>query len=159
MTSFQEGIVVVNKVRYSGGCRCGRISYKISGEPTWKVSCHCNWCQTSSGSAFRTFLLFEEHEISFSGNTLKSYEDTKTEHGRPMINQFCVNCGTIIGIKVPDMEQRHISIGTLDQRAEVTTHDNIWGQEALKFVSFSDEGDLYKTGYWNGTGEKMKKPR
>lgn len=151
--------MTVNQVRYSGGCRCGSISYKIFGEPIWRVSCHCNWCQTSSGGAFKTFLLFEEHDLSQSGNTLKSYEDTKTEHGRPMINQFCANCGTIMGIKVPEMKQRHISIGTLDQRSEVTVHDNIWGHEALKFVSFSDESNLYKTGYWNGTGEKMKQPR
>ena len=36
---------------------CGNITYIVNGEPQWKVSCHCNWCQTTSGAAFRTFVL------------------------------------------------------------------------------------------------------
>ena len=146
-----------NQFNYTGGCRCGSITYRIKGEPTWKVNCHCNWCQTTSGNVFRSFILFNETDITFSGETLKSYTDHKTEHGRPMINQFCSNCGTIIGIKVPDMEQRHISLGSIDQRYEIEIVDNIWVQEAHKFLSFPDKSELYKAGYWNGTGEKLKK--
>ena len=74
-----------------------------------------------------------------------------------MINQFCRNCGTQIGIDVPNMDTRHISIGTLDQRKDIEIKDNIWWQEALKFVSFPTGSDVYKTGYWNGTGEKVIK--
>ena len=38
--------------KYSGNRKCGNISYTVNGEAQWKVSCHCNWCQTSSGAAF-----------------------------------------------------------------------------------------------------------
>jgi len=55
------------------------------------------------------------------------------------------------------METRHISIGTLDQRRDIEIKDNIWWQEALKFVSFPVNSDVYKTSYWNGTGEKVLK--
>jgi hypothetical protein len=48
-------------------------------------------------------------------------------------------------------------LGTLDQRKEIEIKDNIWWQEALKFVSFPDNSDVYKTGYWNGTGERILK--
>jgi hypothetical protein len=121
------------------------------------MSCHCNWCQTTSGSAFRTFVLFKETDLEISGDSLSSYEDTTTDHGRPMINQFCKICGTQIGINVPNMNTRHISIGTLDQRRDIEIKDNIWWQEALNFVSFPTGSDVYKTGYWNGTGEKVTK--
>ena len=73
---------------YTGGCKCGNITYVVNGEPQWKVSCHCNWCQTTSGSAFRTFVLFNESDLAISGDTLRSYEDKNTDHGRPMINQI-----------------------------------------------------------------------
>ena len=106
---------------------------------------------------FRTFVLFKEKDLEISGNSLSSYEDTTTDHGRPMINQFCRNCGTQIGINVPNMDTRHISIGTLDQRRDIEIKDNIWWQEALEFVSFPSGSDVYKTGYWNGTGEKITK--
>ena len=141
--------------KYSGRCRCEKVTFKITGEPTWKVNCNCNWCQTTSGSAFRSFILFNEDEITFLGESPTSYEDTKTEHGSPILKQFCSTCGTQIGIKVPSMKAQHISIGTIDQRKNINITDNIWGKEALQFISFSKDGDVYKQGYYNGTGEKM----
>ena len=143
--------------KYSGRCRCEKVTFKITGEPTWKVNCNCNWCQTTSGSAFRSFVLFKEDDITFSGERPASYEDIKTEHGRPMLNLFCSTCGTQIGIKVPGMKgTQHISIGTMDQRKNINITDNIWGQEALQFISFSKDAEVYKQGYYNGTGEKME---
>ena len=53
------------------------------------------------------------------------------------------------------MKERHIAIGALDQRKQIEINCNIWGIEALNFISFPDCADVYKTGYWNGTGEKM----
>ena len=70
--------------KYTGSCKCGNIRYGVKGEAQWKVSCHCNWCQTTSGAAFRTFVLFKESDLEISGDTLKSYEDIDTDHGRPI---------------------------------------------------------------------------
>ena len=144
--------------KYSGSCHCGMVTYKINGEPTWKVNCNCNWCQKTSGSAFRSFLIFKEEDITFDGESLTSYEDTKTEHGRTMISQFCSNCGTQIGINAAGATgKQHISIGSLDQRKNINITDNIWAQEALQFVTFPKDDDVYKNRYDNGTGEKIKK--
>ena len=71
-------------LKYSGRCRCGGVTYKTTAEPVWNMSCHCNWCQTTSGSAFRTFVLFKETDLEILGDSLSSYEDTTTEHGRPL---------------------------------------------------------------------------
>ena len=144
--------------KYSGRCRCGMVTYKINGEPTWKVNCNCNWCQKTSGSAFRSFLIFKEEDITFLGESLASYEDTKTDHGRTMISQFCSNCGTQIGINAAGATgKQHISIGSLDQRKNINITDNIWAQEALQFVTFPKDDDVYKNRYDNGTGEKIKR--
>ena len=144
--------------KYSGRCHCGKVTYKINGEPTWKVNCNCNWCQTTSGSAFRSFLIFKEEDITFDGESLTSYEDTKTDHGRTMISQFCSNCGTQIGINEAAAQgKQHISIGSLDQRKDINLTDNIGAQEALQFVTFPKDDDVYKTRYDNGTGEKIKR--
>ena len=99
--------------KYSGRCKCEKITFKIKGEPTWKVNCNCNWCQTTSGGAFRSFVLFNEEDIEYQGEMPTFYKDTKTDHGRPISNIFCSTCGTIIGIKVHSMEQQHFSIGIL----------------------------------------------
>ena len=142
--------------KYSGRCKCEKISFVINGEPTWKVNCNCNWCQMTSGSAFRSFVLFNEKDITYVGDRPSSYEDKQTDHGRSMINLFCKKCGTLLGIKVPSMKEQHFSIGVLDQRKEINITDNIWGEEALQFVEYSTDAEVYIKGYWNGTGKKMK---
>jgi hypothetical protein len=35
-----------------GGCQCGRVRYRVEGEPLTLGICHCTECQRQSGSAF-----------------------------------------------------------------------------------------------------------
>ena len=35
-----------------GGCRCGRLRFRISGSPLLESLCHCRGCQQMSSSAF-----------------------------------------------------------------------------------------------------------
>ena len=37
---------------HSGGCQCGAIRYKISGELGYPHICHCRMCQKASGNFF-----------------------------------------------------------------------------------------------------------
>ncbi|ANI77602.1 MULTISPECIES: GFA family protein [Sphingobium] len=40
-----------------GGCRCGRISFRLSEAPWSETACHCHGCQKMTGSAFSTTLV------------------------------------------------------------------------------------------------------
>jgi len=35
-----------------GGCRCGRVRFKISAPPLLTMACHCRGCQQMTASAF-----------------------------------------------------------------------------------------------------------
>lgn len=35
-----------------GGCRCGRVRFRISAPPLLTMACHCTGCQRMTGSAF-----------------------------------------------------------------------------------------------------------
>lgn len=39
---------------WDGGCRCGRLRFRISMPPLLASVCHCRGCQRMSGSAFST---------------------------------------------------------------------------------------------------------
>jgi hypothetical protein len=41
-------------VPMDGGCRCGRVRFRISTSPLLTMACHCTGCQHMSGSAFST---------------------------------------------------------------------------------------------------------
>jgi hypothetical protein len=35
-----------------GGCRCGRIRFRVTGAPLFTTACHCTGCQRMTASAF-----------------------------------------------------------------------------------------------------------
>lgn len=35
-----------------GGCRCGRVRFRVSAPPLLTMACHCRGCQRMTGSAF-----------------------------------------------------------------------------------------------------------
>jgi hypothetical protein len=46
-----------------GGCDCGRVRYRMHGEPLIVHCCHCRWCQRETGSAFVLNALIEAERV------------------------------------------------------------------------------------------------
>ena len=42
----------VGKLPWEGGCRCGRVRFKVSAQPLLTMACHCTGCQRMTASAF-----------------------------------------------------------------------------------------------------------
>jgi hypothetical protein len=40
-----------------GGCRCGKVRFRITAPPLMEPACHCTGCQKMSASAFSTTLM------------------------------------------------------------------------------------------------------
>ncbi|WP_176591999.1 GFA family protein [Sphingobium sp. EM0848] len=40
-----------------GGCRCGRVRFRLTQAPWAEAACHCLGCQKMTGSAFSTSLI------------------------------------------------------------------------------------------------------
>ena len=40
-----------------GGCRCGRLRFRLTTPPLMETACHCTGCQKMSASAFSTTLI------------------------------------------------------------------------------------------------------
>jgi len=59
-----------------GGCQCGKIRYRLTGEPLTLYVCHCSDCQTFSGSAFRTGVLVAGDDFRLLEGTPAIYEKT-----------------------------------------------------------------------------------
>lgn len=46
-----------------GGCACGGVRYRMSGQPLFVHCCHCRWCQRETGSAFVLNALIEADRV------------------------------------------------------------------------------------------------
>lgn len=40
------------KLPWDGGCRCGRLRFRVTQPPLLAMACHCTGCQSMSASAF-----------------------------------------------------------------------------------------------------------
>ncbi len=45
---------------YEGGCLCGKIRWRASGEKLYAMNCHCRQCNKHTGSAFGTGVGFRQ---------------------------------------------------------------------------------------------------
>ena len=43
-----------------GGCRCGRVRFRLSEAPWMETVCHCRGCQRMTASAFSTTLIMPD---------------------------------------------------------------------------------------------------
>ena len=73
--------------RIEGSCRCGRLSFAVTGDPLIVYACHCRGCQKLASSAFTLSALFPGAQFEhLSGET--EVGGGHTEH----VQIHCAHC-------------------------------------------------------------------
>ena len=100
---------------HEGGCVCGAIRYRTTGQPANVIVCHCTWCQRRTGSGFAVIPKFTRAQFELLSGDLNRYRSTSDESGRWLDLEFCPNCGTNIGFLQELRPDAHaIDAGTFD---------------------------------------------
>jgi hypothetical protein len=99
--------------KWTGGCRCKKIQFTVTGKPDWPHGCSCPDCKTRGGGPMQWWIGFPLDGLTWTNNVEPTWYDTfpgKTKRG------FCPNCGsnlaafdygdTTIGINVPALDQQ-----------------------------------------------------
>lgn len=123
--------------KHAGGCLCGAVRYKVSGEPAMAMACHCTHCQKQTGSAFSTIAGWPEAQVEVEGET-RVYRDAG-ESGRAVERNFCPRCGSpLFTAAEASPGVLWIKTGTLDDPDAAAPRFHIWAR--------SKQG-------WCGTGD------
>ena len=107
-------------MQHTGGCMCGAVRFKTTGEPSRVTICHCTWCQRRTGTAFGTEVVFNDEQVEMTGDIAR-YRHVSDESGRWLEVEFCPRCGTNFGFTleaVPGV--RTLPAGTFDDPAWIT---------------------------------------
>ena len=100
--------------QYEGGCLCGDIRYRVSGEPDRVAVCHCRYCQLRTGAPFGSLVYFEASNVEILEGKPSNFSFT-SESGSGWQTAFCSRCATTLFI---ELEKRPgliaISYGTFD---------------------------------------------
>lgn len=98
---------------FKGGCRCGNVTYEISGDPVVVAHCYCRDCQRASGAGHTTGAMFPVEAISIKGS-MSEYR-SKAESGSTVSQLFCGTCGSrLFGRNTGMPGFMTLAVGTLD---------------------------------------------
>jgi hypothetical protein len=96
-----------------GGCYCGALRYRASGDPLFKGQCHCRECQYISGGHPNVVMGMPEGGFSYAKGTAKQFR--RADLGNPVTREFCPECGTHVLTRTPNLPGAVlIKVGTFD---------------------------------------------
>jgi len=78
---------MVNNVE--GGCLCGAIRYRVEGQPSNSMICHCRSCRRAAAAPIVAWVTFEKQRFR-----LLKGEPTAFRSSPPVQRTFCPACGT-----------------------------------------------------------------
>ncbi|RUL98372.1 GFA family protein [Rhizobium chutanense] len=82
---------------YAGGCQCGAIRFRVSGDLKDSSICHCRMCQKAFGAYYAPLVSVRGAEFEWTRGARKTFRSSNfVERG------FCADCGTPLTYEAPD---------------------------------------------------------
>ena len=122
-----------------GGCQCGAVRYRVSGEPLTLAVCHCSECQTQTGSAFGMSLVVRREDFALLRGDLRRFTRS-ADSGRAVHCFFCPDCGCRI-YHEPTFTDAVVNVkpGTLDDPAGLRPNLHAWTASRQDWVPIPPE--------------------
>ncbi len=95
-----------------GGCYCKAIRYRIDGQVTFQMQCHCRECQYISGGGPNYFIGVPGDAFTYIKGSPASF--TRSDLDAPVTREFCPECGTSLTSRPPAFPGVVVKVGTLD---------------------------------------------
>ena len=120
-----------------GGCQCGEIRYRLTGEPERLAVCHCTICKRRSGAAFSMSLRMRAADVQLLSDETKRWTLLSDDGKRTKIYHFCATCGIRIWIELPGLGFVHVKPGTLDDIARLAPRYEGFPARKLPWLTIS----------------------
>jgi len=96
-----------------GGCYCGKVRFKATGDPLFKGQCHCRECQYITGGHPNVVMAMPEAGFSYTKGAPKQFR--RSDLPNPVTREFCAECGTHLLAKASALPGALImKVGTFD---------------------------------------------
>jgi hypothetical protein len=117
---------------HEGGCLCGAVRYRFTGEPRVTSLCHCRSCRRACGAPSVAWVILDAAALEISGTPAR-YRSSPA-----VVRQFCSACGTQLTYQ-NDASPATIDITTasLDEPNAFPPSREIWLEHKLAWESVS----------------------
>jgi hypothetical protein len=117
-----------------GHCLCGKVRYRVTGEPIWTAHCHCESCRRATSAAFATYAGFARDHFEITAGEPGIYRSSPGVERR-----FCRDCGSPItyeGHRWPT--ETHIFVCSLEDPASLQPKAHVHTDEQLSWLHLAD---------------------
>jgi hypothetical protein len=111
-----------NSPRYTGGCQCGAVRFRVEGALGDASICHCRMCQKASGNFYLPLVSTRGARLNWTRGEPKRF--ASSNHAS---RGFCAACGTPLTYEAPDGVA--LAIAAFDHPEEIRPVIQ-WGTEA-----------------------------
>ncbi|ATY33662.1 GFA family protein [Sphingomonas psychrotolerans] len=113
-----------------GGCHCGAVRYRVSGEPAATTHCHCADCRRITGGPTLAWAIFPEDKVEILAGEVAVYESSPgVEWG------FCARCGSTLTYRRASRPGLFdVTTATLDDPEIFPPEKEIWTGERLSWI-------------------------
>ena len=117
----------MNERAAEGGCLCGAVRYRVSGEPVAATLCHCRSCRRASGGTNVAWAVFDKSAFEWLGSEPAAYSSS------PGIEWLhCGKCGSLVAYTRPSRaDHMDITTGTLDEPDGYPPAVEIWLEQKI----------------------------
>jgi hypothetical protein len=128
---------------HEGGCLCGAVRYRVTGQPIVVWVCHCTFCKRRTGTAFGLSAYFDEAAVQIISGELKVYQYRSDENNRWLKMEFCPTCGTTVTGTAEGLPgARFITGGTFEEPDWIKPTSHAWTRSALHWMAFPPDVEL-----------------
>ena len=131
-----------------GGCRCGKVRFRVSTRPLLTLACHCSGCQRMTGGAYALAVM-----VADEGFQVTSGEPVAGGMRGEIAHMHCPDCLGWVFTRPPGIPFVNIRTPMLDEPNEFAPFIDMWLAEKLPWVVPTAEHQFEKfpaPGEWRG---------
>ena len=117
-----------------GGCLCGAIRYRVSGEPLARSLCHCRSCRLGAGAPSVAWVVLRSNDLAFVAGNPAFYQSSPG-----VMRGFCMRCGTSLTYqREQERETIDVTTASLDLAGDFAPEREIWTAEKLPWERLNE---------------------
>jgi hypothetical protein len=113
----------------TGGCLCGAVRYRVTGNPEATSLCHCDSCRRSTGGPSLAWAIFAEPSVAITEGELAEHQSSPGVY-----RGFCASCGTSLTYRRDNRPGLFdVTTASLDDPEAYPPAKEIWTEQRLSW--------------------------